>query len=175
MLLLIPLNSFILRKQKRVRSAAVEQTDSRVRWTNEVLQAIRAVKQYCFELKFVDRILSLRELELAKQKIVLLISAFNSWVTGTAPVMVCVLSLTMYIFLGNPLTADVLFPALTLFNMLRFPLAMFPSMVSSTAEVMVSIKRIEAFLLAQEMAPMQLLEDLPTCPDGRNAAIYTRG
>ena len=176
MLLLIPLNSFILRKQKKIRERVVKFTDERVKWTNEVIQAIRAVKQYCFEIKFVQKIQSIRELELARLKVVQLIRAFNSWVSGTSPVIVCVCSLSVYVLLGNPITAEVIFPAVSLFNLLRFPLSVFPSMVSSTAEVWVSIKRIQNFLISEEMVPLKLLEEIPgTLNQHAPAAVYLRG
>lgn len=176
MVILIPLNSYILKKQKTVRTETVKKTDERVKWTNEVMQGIRAVKQYCFELKFVDKIQAIRDLELKNLKVIQLIGAFNSWVFGTSPVLVCVCSLTVYVLLGNPLTADVLFPAVSLFNLLRFPLMMFPSMVTSTAEVWVSIKRLQKFLLCDEMKPLKLMDEIPnTLSGGAPAVIYLNG
>ncbi len=38
-------------------------------------------------------------------------------------------SFTVYALMGNSLTSDVAFPALALFNLLRFPIMMFPIQV----------------------------------------------
>jgi len=47
--------------------------------------------------------------------------------------------------------AEKAFPAMALFNVLRFPLAMFPQMISSTAEAVLSIERIRRFLDTPEV------------------------
>ena len=44
----------------------------------------------------------------------------------TLPPIPCAAALMTYVALGNPLTASVAFPALALFNLLRFPVLMFP-------------------------------------------------
>ena len=175
MLFLIPVNSFFLKKLKKIRSEMMKYTDERVKWTNEVIQAIKAVKQYCYEIKFVQKINEIRRDELGKLKIVQLLKAVNSWIAFTSPVMVSVCSLSVYVLLGHELTAEVIFPAISLFNLLRFPLSVFPNMVTSTAEVWVSIKRIQKFLLCEEMKPLQLLDTLPQSPAGKDSCIYIKG
>jgi len=175
MILLIPLNSFVLKKQKQIRAKMVNKTDERVKWTNEVLQAIRAVKLYCYEGKFIEMILEVRNLELTQLLIKAFIGAFNRWVSATAPVVVCALSLSCYVLLGNPLTADVIFPAISLFNLLRFPLSIFPNMVTSAAECLVSIRRIQAFLLAEELIPLPMLENIPPGPEGEEISLSIQG
>jgi ATP-binding cassette, subfamily C (CFTR/MRP), member 1 len=49
------------------------------------------------------------------------------------------------------LTSDVIFPAIALFNLLQFPLAMFSQVTSNTIEAIVSIKRLSDFLGGEEL------------------------
>ena len=58
--------------------------------------------------------------------------------------------------LNNPnqrLTADKAFVALSLFNVLRFPLATLPTLISSLAQASVSVKRLSSFLRSEELDP----------------------
>lgn len=131
MLLLIPINSVIVKQLKKIRASMLKHTDERVKWTNEILQGIRAVKLYGYERKFIAKVEAIRSDELQRLMISRMVRAINVWISYTSPVLVCVVSLTAYVLLGNTLTAAVAFPAITLFNLLRFPLNVFPNMVSS--------------------------------------------
>ena len=58
--------------------------------------------------------------------------------------------------LNNPeeqLTADKAFVALSLFNILRFPLAMLPMLISNLVQAWASIKNLRAFLKNEELDP----------------------
>ena len=175
MLLLIPVNSVFLKKNKQVRMDMMKITDDRVKWTNEVLQSMRAIKQYAYEYQFIQKITDIRSKELSKLLTFQLIKALNMWISYTSPIAVSVVSLSTYVLLGNELTASVIFPALALFNLLRFPLSVFPSMVTSAAEVWVSIKRIQKFLLAEEMVEMKLVDDLPLSSNDSPSVLYLEG
>jgi ABC-type multidrug transport system fused ATPase/permease subunit len=52
---------------------------------------------------------------------------------------------------GSPLNAQLVFVAIPLFNLLQFPLIVFPSVITSVIEAMVSFGRVEKFLLAEEL------------------------
>ena len=54
---------------------------------------------------------------------------------------------------GERLTADKAFVALSLFNILRFPLAMLPMLISNLIQASVSVKRLGAFLKNEELDP----------------------
>ena len=58
--------------------------------------------------------------------------------------------------INNPnerLTADKAFVALSLFNVLRFPLATLPTLISSLVQASVSLKRLRDFLKSNELTP----------------------
>lgn len=57
---------------------------------------------------------------------------------------------------NNPderLTADKAFVALSLFNILRFPLSMLPMLISNMVQASVSVKRLRNFLKNEELDP----------------------
>ena len=58
--------------------------------------------------------------------------------------------------INNPaerLTADKAFVALALFDVLRFPLAILPILISNLVQTAVSVKRISNFLKNEELDP----------------------
>ena len=70
--------------------------------------------------------------------------------------------------LDNPnerLTADKAFVALSLFNVLRFPLATLPTLISSLVQVSVSVKRLSTFLKSEELDP-NIVEQNPEPASG---------
>lgn len=48
--------------------------------------------------------------------------------------------------MGYSLTAAVAFPALALFNLLRFPVMVFPSQISSLVQGHIALRRIQGFI-----------------------------
>jgi ABC-type siderophore export system fused ATPase/permease subunit len=53
--------------------------------------------------------------------------------------------------MGNILTVSKIFTSLTLFEILRFPLNMFPTVINNVVQAKVAVQRISDFLLAYEV------------------------
>lgn len=51
-----------------------------------------------------------------------------------------------YTLLGHTLSADVAFPAIALFNLLRFPIIMFPRQITDLINCGVALRRIQTFM-----------------------------
>lgn len=62
------------------------------------------------------------------------------------PVLVALASFSSFTLLGGQLTASVAFPALTLFNILRFPVMMFPNQIMNLVNARVALKRVQSFM-----------------------------
>ena len=57
------------------------------------------------------------------------------------------------------LTPDKAFVALTIFNILQFPLGNLPTVISNSVQVSVSIKRLRNFLIEEELDPNNVVRD----------------
>jgi ATP-binding cassette subfamily C (CFTR/MRP) protein 1 len=55
------------------------------------------------------------------------------------------------LFSDKPLSVDLVFPALTLFNLLTMPLTQLPNVISSVIESAVASGRLKSFLMADEL------------------------
>lgn len=83
------------------------------------------------------------ELKAIRTKVFLEAGSTIMWVG--LPVLVNVATFTVYVLLGNELTATKAFTSLALFEVLQFPLTAFPRIVQAVLELQVSIKRLTHF------------------------------
>lgn len=85
---------------------------------------IKAIKLYAWEGPYVERIRVLRERELESIRSAALWGILNGIIFWGGPIVIALSSFLAYSVMGYPLTADVAFVSLALFNLLRFPVMM---------------------------------------------------
>ncbi|KFP30660.1 Multidrug resistance-associated protein 1, partial [Colius striatus] len=155
MILLVPINAVMAVKTKTYQVAQMKSKDDRIKLMNEILNGIKVLKLYAWELAFREKILEIRqkELKVLKQSAYLAAVATFTWVC--APFLVALSTFTVYVTVdrNNILDAQKAFVSLALFNILRFPLNMLPMVISSIVEASVSLKRLRVFLSHEELDP----------------------
>ncbi|KAK9370171.1 P-loop containing nucleoside triphosphate hydrolase protein [Lipomyces kononenkoae] len=153
MVIMIPTNGLIARKQRSLQKAQMKTKDLRTRLTTEILNNIKSVKLYGWEKPYMDKLSHVRnDLELENLKVMGIFSAVTSFLWACAPFLVSCSTFGLYVFTSSaPLSTDIVFPALSLFNLLTFPLAMFPQAVTALVESSVAASRLHDFFLAAEL------------------------
>ncbi|CAF1923142.1 unnamed protein product [Rotaria magnacalcarata] len=153
LLLLIPMNLYLQRIQKKLTTKQMKLKDQRIKMMNEILNGIKVLKLYAWEQAFIRRINDVRERELKCLRQKAFLNAVSSAIWSFAPILVCIATFATYVFSSenNILTAEKAFVSLALFNLLRFPLVVFPSIINSIIEAHVSNKRIQTFLNNEEI------------------------
>ncbi|KAJ2933863.1 hypothetical protein H1R20_g3220, partial [Candolleomyces eurysporus] len=155
MIFSIPLNTFIARILKRMQEQQMKNRDKRTRLMSELLSNIKSIKLYAWENTFIRRVLETRndhELKLLRK--IGVMTSFNMALWSGIPILVAFSSFaTAAATSDRPLTSDIIFPALSLFMLLQFPLAMFAQVTSNIIEAWVSVKRLSTFLGATELQP----------------------
>eukprot|EP01113_Clastostelium_recurvatum_P045650 TRINITY_DN786_c0_g1_i1.p1 TRINITY_DN786_c0_g1~~TRINITY_DN786_c0_g1_i1.p1 ORF type:complete len:1526 (-),score=434.15 TRINITY_DN786_c0_g1_i1:5921-10498(-) len=154
MILVIPLNIVLARKQGGIQKEMLKNKDERLKSTSELLNGIRVMKFFAWEDNFLGKIDRIRDHELATLRRSVFLRAFTTFIWSTTPIFVAVLVFATFVLTGGVLTPDKAFPALALFNILRFPLNMLPNVISSLIESRVSLNRVQNFLLASELDPL---------------------
>ncbi|KAI0080155.1 metal resistance protein YCF1 [Panus rudis PR-1116 ss-1] len=153
MILGIPLNTLVARYLKGMQEKQMKNRDARTRLMSELLANIRSIKLYAWENAFIRKILTVRnnqELRMLR-KIGVATSLSTALWTGI-PLLVAFSSFAVAAVTSDePLTSDKIFPAISLFMLLQFPLAMFSQVTTNIIEAMVSVKRLSAFLRADEL------------------------
>ena len=148
---IIPLqNRLVVRMTAQIRRAQ-QFTDDRLKLVTETFEGIHLVKCYTWEGAFRKNLSSLREKELNELLKYSIIRSLNSFLISAIPVLVAVISFTAYSIISpEPLTAVQAFTALSLFQVLRFPLMQLPSVINSLGACRVSIDRITQYLCSPE-------------------------
>ncbi|XP_066905603.1 multidrug resistance-associated protein 1 [Halyomorpha halys] len=153
MLIMIPVNSFIVNKTKILQQEQMKNKDQRVKMINEVLSGMKVLKLYAWEPSFMDRVLKIRSKETKILRKAAYLRSASSFVWACAPFMVSILTFTAYVLLDekNILDSSKVFVSISLFNIMQTPLMMVPMVLSSAIQAAVSIKRINRFLNSEDL------------------------
>ncbi|XP_043085931.1 ATP-binding cassette sub-family C member 3 isoform X2 [Puntigrus tetrazona] len=155
MVLLIPFNAFIAMKTRTYQVEQMKHKDDRIKLMNEILNGIKVLKLYAWEVSFKEKILQIRQKELNVLRKTAYLSALSTMAWTSAPFMVALTTFAVYVTADDKhvLDAEKAFVSLSLFNILRFPLNMLPQVISSIVQASVSLKRIQDFLSHDELDP----------------------
>ena len=150
---LIPLNMVVARREQQLSDALMHCKDERVHLMNEVLLGIRQIKVMGWERAFLQRVEQVRQRELTVLRRKRLVEAVANFLWAAAPVLTAAVSFAFMALSDSEgrLTASRAFTALALFNILRFPLSVFPDVITSLIDAYVSLSRIQAYLLHDEV------------------------
>uniref|UniRef100_F6PGX9 Uncharacterized protein n=1 Tax=Ciona intestinalis TaxID=7719 RepID=F6PGX9_CIOIN len=153
MILLIPVNGFIAAKARALQVKQMKHKDERIKLMNEILNGIKVLKMYAWEMSFKDKVTDIRNKELKELRKAAYLNAASSFTFVCAPFLVSLTTFAVYVLSDdqNVLDAQKAFVSLSLFNILRFPLMMLPMVVTSLVQASVSLQRLESFLNNEEL------------------------
>uniref|UniRef100_A0A8C9ZNG8 Multidrug resistance-associated protein 1 n=1 Tax=Sander lucioperca TaxID=283035 RepID=A0A8C9ZNG8_SANLU len=153
MVLMVPINAVIAMKTKTYQVAQMKSKDNRIKLMNEMLNGIKVLKLYAWELAFKDKVSEIRESELRVLKKAAYLGAVSTFTWICAPFLVALSTFSVFVLIDehNVLDAQKAFVSLALFNILRFPLNMLPMVISSMVQASVSLKRLRVFLSHEEL------------------------
>uniref|UniRef100_A0AAR2L5I3 ABC-type glutathione-S-conjugate transporter n=1 Tax=Pygocentrus nattereri TaxID=42514 RepID=A0AAR2L5I3_PYGNA len=139
MILLIPLNAVIAMKTRTYQVEQMQYKDARIKLMNEILNGMKVLKLYAWEVSFKEKVLQIRQKELNVLRKTAYLSALSTMAWTSAPFLVALTTFAVYVTVDkeNVLDAEKAFVSLSLFNILRFPLNMLPQVISSLAQVSV--------------------------------------
>lgn len=152
LLLFVPLQIVLGKLNSKLRLKTALRTDERVRMMNEIIQGIQVIKMYAWEKPLSVMVEAARKKEIHVIRYVsYLRGILLSFIMFTTRVSVF-LSLVGYALLGNQITAQKAFMITALYNMLRQSMTVFfPQGVGQLAETVVSVQRIQKFMLSEEL------------------------
>ncbi|XP_042654867.1 multidrug resistance-associated protein 1 isoform X1 [Tyto alba] len=168
MILLVPINAVMAMKTKTYQVAQMKSKDNRIKLMNEILNGIKVLKLYAWELAFREKVLEIRQKELKVLKKSAYLAAMATFTWVCAPFLVALSTFAVYVTIdtNNILDAQKAFVSLALFNILRFPLNMLPMVISSIVEASVSLKRLRVFLSHEELDPDSIIRGPITEAEG---------
>ncbi|KAL1861651.1 hypothetical protein Daus18300_008767 [Diaporthe australafricana] len=141
------LNIFIIRflvSWERARRAV---TDGKLQITSQFVEAIRHLRWYNWQDKWLGGILASRQKELRYRVIVNLLSKAVAATNKISAYFFPVAAFYAYTIIGgHPLRIDVAFPALNLFTMLNQSLNELPGLITVLLNASIAMGRIESFV-----------------------------
>lgn len=119
----------------------------------EIVSNMKSIKLYAWTKAFVKKLNFIRnDQELHTLRKIGAAQAFANFTWSTAPFLVsCSTFLVFVTIQKRPLTTDLVFPALSLFQLLNFPLAVLPMVITAIVEASVAIGRLRDYLLSEEL------------------------
>ncbi|XP_014206367.1 multidrug resistance-associated protein 4-like [Copidosoma floridanum] len=157
----VPLQAIVIYTSKILRAKIATLTDTRVQLMSELVSGIQVIKMYAWEKPFEKIVNKTRQDEMDKiTKTSHVRSFFFSSMVYTERLTVFA-TLVLYVMVGNQLTADISFVLATYFNILQLSIIyMMPHGMIALGEASVSIRRIEEFLLLDEISPTKQIQML---------------
>ena len=151
LLLVMPLQAYISRLIVAVQERMLSVTDERLDLAGEVLACIKTVKFFAWEGPFATRMRDVRTRELRVLCWYYILNVANGITFVGAPMLVTLATFGVHTTLfGRALTAEKAFTALAIFNTLRRPLSDMPQLILYFLNMLVSLRRIEAYLEQEE-------------------------
>uniref|UniRef100_A0A336LKT5 Oxysterol-binding protein n=1 Tax=Culicoides sonorensis TaxID=179676 RepID=A0A336LKT5_CULSO len=152
LLLFVPLQIFLGKLNSKLRLKTALRTDERVRFMSEIVNGIQVIKMYAWEKPFSKLV------EMARRKEIQVIRQVSyirgillSFIMFLTRVSVF-LSLIGYALLGYQIGAQKAFIVTAFFNTLRASMTVFfPQGIGQLAETLVSVQRIQKFMLYEEL------------------------
>uniref|UniRef100_A0A669DFE0 ATP-binding cassette, sub-family C (CFTR/MRP), member 2 n=1 Tax=Oreochromis niloticus TaxID=8128 RepID=A0A669DFE0_ORENI len=148
MVLIIPTNALIATKARKLQIENMKFKDKRMKIMNEILNGIKILKLYAWEPSFQKHVEDIRGEELKVMKKFAYLHSFSILTSCCIPALV---SSVRDVSNDNVLTAEKAFTSISLFNILRAPLAMLPMLIASVVQTAVSKKRLEKFLAGEDI------------------------
>ncbi|XP_043712063.1 ABC transporter C family member 3-like isoform X2 [Telopea speciosissima] len=154
--------------QKKFQGELMDSKDRRMKVTSEALRNMRILKLQGWEMKFLAKIIELRNLETRWLKKLLYSSAMISFVYLSAPMYVSLVTFGFCMFVGIPLESGKILSALATFILLKGPIYNLPDTISMVVQTKISLDRIISFLCLNELDP-NAVQKLPR--DGVEVAV----
>ena len=150
LLLSLPINTAVLRCTATARKAQAASADTRVRETADALAGITAIKLAAGEAALATRLLAARVIEVQAIRRANLLFAVTTAISISTSVVAMVAMFAAFTATGRVHSAGNTFAALSLFNVIRFPLQNLGMLFATLSQLFISVGRIETFLDEEE-------------------------
>ncbi|XP_060850595.1 probable multidrug resistance-associated protein lethal(2)03659 [Rhopalosiphum padi] len=148
---LVPLQGWLGKKTSDYRSKIAPRTDERVRLMNEIISGIQVIKMYTWEKPFALLVQYARKMEIEQIKGASWIRVFLQSFRIFHFRFALFISILSYVLLGNNINTQQVFVIISYYGVLLTTMTVFfPLGIITLAEMLISNKRIQSFLLQDE-------------------------
>ncbi|XP_042486689.1 ABC transporter C family member 3-like, partial [Macadamia integrifolia] len=152
--IILMLANFPLGKlQGKFQEELMDSKDRRMKVTSEALRNMRTLKLQGWEMKFLAKIIELRNSETKWIKKLLYTSAMTAFFYLSAPMFVSVITFGFCVLMEIPLDSGKILTALAIVEILKSPIYNLPDTISMVVQTKVSLDRIASFLRLDDLHP----------------------
>ncbi|KAG0073521.1 Multidrug resistance-associated protein 1, partial [Podila epicladia] len=154
-----PIQAWVGEFLETARDAKLGAMDSRIQLMTEVLSNIKIIKLYAYEEGFRSKIQAFRNEELSIMRKSGVVLAVLSLVYTCFPFLMAFISFAVYATIGGlnftpgVINTQVVFVSMTLFGLLNRPVGCMSLVIEATVSIRVATRRIQKFLLKEELDP----------------------
>ncbi|CAM6102471.1 unnamed protein product [Calypogeia fissa] len=151
LVLVLFINSFVVQRLGTYRAKLLIEKDKRMRATTECLGNLKVIKLQTWDDMFKDRINKIREVEKGWVWKFMLTWGYAIFMVWNGPLVLSGATFVTMVLIGQPLTADRVYTALTTFKIIQEPIRVIPDIIANIFQATVSIHRIGIFLMEDEV------------------------
>jgi ATP-binding cassette subfamily C (CFTR/MRP) protein 1 len=156
LLVLVPFNVWAMKKTEKLQESQLAAKDERIKLINEALSGMKVLKLYGWEMPFMRRISDVRDKEVGILRTSAYLWSVINCTFAISPFLVTVVIFAVYVAtdpINHVLTAEKIFVSIALFNLIRIPLILFPYSIFEIIKLLVSMRRINKFINADDLDP----------------------
>jgi ABC-type multidrug transport system fused ATPase/permease subunit len=143
LLLMMPAQTYVMKHLFAMRKKSMVWTDKRAKLLQEILGGMRIVKFMAWEIPFLERLRTIRGMELKYVRSLLVVRSAMMAFAMSLPILAAILSFVTYKLTAHSLQAATIFSVITLFQLMRMPLMIWPMALSATADAINALGRLE--------------------------------
>ncbi|MEJ1280047.1 hypothetical protein NN561_010986 [Cricetulus griseus] len=150
--LLAPIQYFIATKLAEAQKSTLDYSTERLKKTNEILKGIKLLKLYAWEHIFCKSVEETRMKELSSLKTFALYTSLSIFMNAAIPIAAVLATFVTHAYAsGNNLKPAEAFASLSLFHILVTPLFLLSTVVRFAVKAIVSVQKLNEFLLSDEI------------------------
>ncbi|XP_075985131.1 ATP-binding cassette subfamily C member 4-like isoform X2 [Anticarsia gemmatalis] len=157
-LVILPLQAALTKLTAVVRRETAQRTDKRIKLMGEIINGIQVIKMYAWEKPFQLVVKAARAYELSSlQKSIFIRSTFLGFMLFTERSILFFTILTIALT-GNMISATTIYPIQQYFSIIQMNVTLvLPLAIAGISEMMVSIERIQQFLMMVERTDEKIM------------------
>ncbi|KAI5957193.1 hypothetical protein KGF54_000121 [Candida jiufengensis] len=151
--LIVPINAVLVKYITKMNKQQMKLKDQRTSIINEILTTIKSIKLYAWEKPMLAKLSEARnDKELKNLRKVRFFNQCSNFIWSMIPIMMNLLCFGCFVLTQKkPLTSDIVFPAITLLNLISSPILDLPDTINSLIEGKVALDRVRKFLVCKEL------------------------
>ncbi|KAF9268335.1 hypothetical protein L218DRAFT_954696 [Marasmius fiardii PR-910] len=158
-ILLTPIQTWVMKSLFKLRAKSMQWTDKRAKLLQELLNGMKIIKYFAWEVPFLDRLSEFRRNEMKYIRTLLVARSGMNSVSMALPTLAAVLAFVTYSLSGHALDPANIFSSLTLFALLRLPLMLLPVSLSSIADASNAIERLYDIFEAETLDETRIIDE----------------